>query len=182
MAFDGLRALAQACGAGAVAGVYCTGGGGGGRHEVGQVTLEQRGGAQLQLDQAAQVRHAVQVDAAAQQAGKVAFDMCHLGRHGDVVAGAGQRNREVAQCACVQQCAGRHGHQRALEREVEYVHAEGLVGGGKLRGRIKAHTDEVAAFVGHCGLLGLAVWLHATSRPGRWLFVSGFTVGVVLLK
>ena len=91
-----------------------------------------------------------------------------------VVDGTVERTVQVRLGGCRDECT--------LERQVLNVHAERVVGGGEQGPGIKADADEVAAFVGHCGLLGLAVWLHATSRPGRWRFVSGFTVGVLLLK
>ena len=69
-----------------------------------------------------------------------------------------------------------------LERQVLHVHAERVVGGGEQGPGIKADADEVAAFVGHCGLLGLSLWPHATASPGQGLFVAGFTVAALLQK
>lgn len=147
--------------------------------EFGQIALEQGGRAQLQFDQATQVRHAVEVDGAAQQPGKMALDMRHLGRHGDVVAGAGQRYRELAQGARGQYHSRCQRYQRALEREVEHMGAVGAGGRGELCRCIKGHSDVVASFVGHG--FWRVVWRSCYTQglgPGLLLSKSVTNVGV----
>jgi hypothetical protein len=119
-----------------------------------EFALQQIGVAEVQLNQPTQMRHAVDVDAVAEQACPCAFDMCDRRLHANLIGDFVQRHAEGSRNSQRQFCVSGETQQRALQGQVQHLHRKRLGTENQLRWRSKGDAGIVASFVVHGSCLG----------------------------